>query len=56
MAQQKDTAASSTDDSADVGFTNGKRPYVAPSLQILDIEATRNGPGSAPDGGGIDFS
>lgn len=57
MTQQKDTAASSADGTIDAGLTtNSKQPYVAPSLELLDIEATRNGPGVAPDSGGIDFS
>lgn len=56
MTQQKDTAASSADGTTSAGLTTGKQPYVAPSLELLDIEATRNGPGVAPDSGGIDFS
>lgn len=32
-----------------------KKAYVAPRLEVLDIEATRNGPGGTPDSG-IDFS
>jgi hypothetical protein len=32
------------------------KPYEAPRLELLDIEATKNGPGFMPDSGGIDFS
>jgi len=31
------------------------KPYVAPRLEILDIEATRNSPGGWPDAG-INYS
>lgn len=33
-----------------------RKPYIAPQLELLDIEATRNGPGAFPDSGGIDYS
>ena len=33
-----------------------KKPYVTPRLELLDVEATQNGPGIPPDSGGIDFS
>ncbi len=32
-----------------------RKPYIAPQLELLDIEATRNGPGGIPDSG-IDYS
>jgi len=32
-----------------------RKPYVAPQLELLDIEATRNSPGGWPDAG-INYS
>ena len=44
-----------TDVDAGVERAGSKKPYVAPHLELLDIDATRNGPGSTPDAG-VDYS
>lgn len=31
-------------------------PFVAPTLTVLSVGATENGPGGVPDSGGIDYS
>lgn len=41
-------------ETVDIAFA--KKPYVTPRLELLDVEATQNGPGTPPDSGGIDFS
>lgn len=57
MEQPKDPAQPSATLNTDTGVESAesKKPYVAPRLELLDIEATRNGPGSTPDAG-VDYS
>lgn len=52
MEQQKDTAQPSglPVASAVIETTASKKPYIAPHLELLDIEATRNGAGTTTDG------
>ena len=57
MENQQDAIAliGPTGGDAEPATTLLKKPYIAPRLEVLDIEATRNGPGAFPDAG-IDFS
>lgn len=57
MDNQQDVIEPSGPASTDTAATSTalKKPYVAPSLEILDIEATRNSPGGWPDAG-INYS
>jgi len=55
QSKQLDQPHGLSDRDAAVERDGSKKPYVAPHLHVLDVEATRNGPGAFPDAG-VDYS